>query len=169
MNEQTDILIAALAEIDRHVARAGWDQPARLFALVSTEVLIRQEPSLAAHLTSGSPDSLSSIEQEDFVIGDDVFETLGRMQWPATVQGCAIVMERTFLGPRHEADIPSDPAAAEAFVREHPDRQEARVVVGAMREDTVHGLARLRSHPEELLSSDDLVPALSRALLATLR
>lgn len=169
MTEQTDTLIAALAEIERHVSRAGWDQPTRLFALVRTDVLIRQEPSLAEHLTAGSPDSLSSIEQEDFVAGDDLAATLAGLQWPATVAGCAITLERTFLPPRFESEIPDDPAAAAEFVRAHPERQEARVVVGALRDGTQHGLGRLLSHPEELLGGVDFVPGLAKALIATLQ
>ena len=31
-----DALVASLMEIERHVAGLGWDQPARLFALVPT-------------------------------------------------------------------------------------------------------------------------------------
>ncbi|CAI9410665.1 MULTISPECIES: PPA1309 family protein [Aestuariimicrobium] len=169
MSEQTNTLIAALAEIERHVSRAGWDQPARLFALVRTDVLIQQEPSLAAHLTAGSPDSLSSIEQEDFVLGDSLFATLSRIQWPATVAGCALALERSFLPPALDSQIPSDPAAAEEFVHHHPQRQDARVVVGALRDGTQHGLGRLLSHPDELLGGDDFVPGLATALLGTLR
>ena len=35
-----DALVASLMEIERHVAGLGWDQPARLFALVPTVELI---------------------------------------------------------------------------------------------------------------------------------
>ena len=35
-DQQTERLLAALVEIERFVGRAGWDQPARLFALVPT-------------------------------------------------------------------------------------------------------------------------------------
>ena len=167
--EQANALIAALAEIERHVSRAGWDQPTRLFALVRTDVLISQEPSLAAHLRAGSPDSLSSVEQEDFVAGEDLGKTLAGLQWPATVGGCAIALERTFLPPEFEGEIPDDPAAAEEFVHSHPKRQDARVVVGALRDGTQHGLGRLLSHPDELLGGVDFVPGLAKALVRTLQ
>ena len=39
----TDVLTAALIEVERHVGRAGWDQPARLFALVPTAEFILAE------------------------------------------------------------------------------------------------------------------------------
>ena len=35
-----DALTAALLEIERHVTHGGWDQPARLFALVPTAELV---------------------------------------------------------------------------------------------------------------------------------
>ena len=41
-------LAAAVLEIEAHVAQDGWDQPARLYALVDTATLVAQEPALAA-------------------------------------------------------------------------------------------------------------------------
>ena len=40
-------LIAALADIERHVSELGWDQPARLFALVDTATLLELSRSCA--------------------------------------------------------------------------------------------------------------------------
>ena len=37
-------LATAVLEIERHAAEAGWDQPARLFALVETARLVAREP-----------------------------------------------------------------------------------------------------------------------------
>ena len=65
----SDALVAALLEIERHVGGIGWDQPARLFALVPTAELIAAEPQLAEHLSGASepqPEQLSAIEQEGF-------------------------------------------------------------------------------------------------------
>ena len=47
-------LIACLMDIERHVSTAGWDQPARLFALVPTDELVRSEPELAQNLSLGT-------------------------------------------------------------------------------------------------------------------
>lgn len=163
-----DALVAALIEIEHHIARAGWDQPARLFALVRTDALIRQEPSLAQHLRAGSPDSLSSIEQEDFVLGEDPVETFATMQWPASVSGCALMIERSFLPPQFEADIPEDADAAADFVHRHPERQDARVIVGVLRDGEQHAIARLKSHPEDLLGGAELAPGLTHVLAGTL-
>jgi hypothetical protein len=47
-------------------------------------------------------------------------------------------------------------------------QQEMRVVVGVDRAAHRHGVARIRSRPEELLGAADLVPGLTDALAHTL-
>ena len=64
--EQAERLLAGLVEIERFVGQAGWDQPARLFALVPTEELLAAEPGLVDQLTVTAEGSLSSIEQDEF-------------------------------------------------------------------------------------------------------
>lgn len=161
-------LLAALTEIERHVGAQGQGQPARLFALVRTDQLISAEPSLAAHLDARLPDSLSSIEQEDFHAGGDLMATLSRITWPATVTGCAVAVERVFLPSNLEDEIPADPSAAERFVAEHPQREDVRLVVGALRDGSHHGVARIASQPDDLVAAPDLVPGLVQVLAATL-
>lgn len=164
----TDALVAALVEVERHVARLGWDQPARLFALVPTAALLAAEPSLAEHLAAGYPDGFSSIEQEEFRQGDDLAETLLRITWPATVAGCVLALERAFLPADAEVDLPDDPDAAAVVVAEHPRRVDVRVVVGVTRDGERHGVARVRGEGGELLGGAELVPALADALAHTL-
>lgn len=164
-------LAAALLEIERYVGRHGWDQPARLFALVPTHELVAAEPSLADQLLAGRDvpeDALSSIEQEDFAHGDDPLEALVRLGWPSAVAGVALAMERALLEARHEGAIPADPGEAESFVANHPDRRDVRLVVGVLRDGSRHGVARLRDHPDELVGGQDLVPGLADALARTL-
>ncbi len=166
-----DALVAALMEIERHVSHGGWDQPARLFALVPTAELVAAEPSLAEQIAR--PDdlpegALSSIEQDGFRTGADLVDDLDRITWPATVHGCALAVERLFVPPHVESDIPDDPDAAAAFVAEHPERHDVRVVVGVTRAGTRYGVARLRTNPDDLLAADDLVPGLGEALTRTL-
>lgn len=161
-----DALVAALVEIEHHVGSFGWEQPARLFALVRTAELVAAEPQLG--LTVTSDDALSSIEQEDFRDGDDLLTTLAQISWSPSVTGCAISVERAFLPAGLEDQIPDDPDEAARFVANHDSRQDVRVVVGALRDGTTHGLARLVSHPEELLGGTDLVPGLAQALSGTL-
>ncbi|MGO4955781.1 PPA1309 family protein [Luteococcus sp. Sow4_B9] len=169
VSELPEALVAALVEIEQYVGQSGWDQPARLFALVRTADLVAAEPQLAEQLTVTSDDALSSIEQEDFRDGEDLFETLSRIGWSDDVHGCALSLERSFLPAGLEDQIPAHPDDAARFVANHPQHQDVRVVVGALRDGSTHGLARLVTQPDELLGGHDLVPGLSRVLAETLR
>ena len=173
-SERHAALVAALLELDRHLGEAGWDQPARLFALVHTDELAVAEPGLAAELglrTSGAgglPDALTAIEQDHFDPGGDLLTGLAGIDWPPAVFGCAVSTERTFLPAAHEADLPEDTDVAAEIVANHPERQEIRVVVGVDRAGNRHGVARLASRPDDLLGAEDLVPGLATALAHTL-
>src|SRR5699024_5611632 len=57
-----DPLLRAAVDTEQHVARAGWDQPPRLFALVRTSRLREREPDLVPDLGPG--DGYTAIEQE---------------------------------------------------------------------------------------------------------
>jgi hypothetical protein len=165
----SDALAAAVMEVERHVGAGGWDQPARLFALVPTEELVAAAPELAAQLGTDHPDGhLSSIEQDDFHGGMDLTEALAHIAWPATVGGCVLSLERAFLPSQYESDLPDDPALASDVVANHPHRQELRLVTGVLRDGTRHAVGRLRTDPFELLGGADLAPGLATALLATL-
>ncbi len=168
MSEQTSRLIAVLADVERHVGSAGWDQPARLFSLVATQELLELEPQLADQVPQASLDSLTAIEQDGFAAGQDPLARLREVCWPPSVTGTALALERTFLPAEYEADIPENADAATQFVMQHPKRVDVRVVVGVLRDGTAHGLARLRSNPDELLGGVDLVPGLTEALRYTL-
>lgn len=164
-------LQTVLLEIEGHVGRLGWDQPARLFALVNTDDLLTAEPTLAEALASGrrgDPASLTAVEQDEFHAGNDLLEDLERVAWPASVLGCALSVERVFVPASVEGQIPEDSAEAADFVAHHPERQDLRVVVGVTRAGASHGFARLKTQPDELLSGTDLVPGLARALARTL-
>lgn len=173
-------LVAVLMEIERHIAADGWDQPPRLFALVSSTELSTEltaaESALAAQLGDSdaadrSADALTAVEQDDFPAAGpsaDLTDELARISWPPTVTGCALSLVRTFLPSTAEAEIPEDPAAAVDYVNDHPDRQEIRVVIGVDRAGHRHGLARLASQPDELLAAEDLIPGFSVVLAHTL-
>lgn len=165
---EQDALTAALIEIERYVARAGWAQPARLFALVPTAELLAAEPSLADQLHVDLPDALSSVEQDDFHVVPDLLTALSRIAWPPSVAGCALSVERSFLPAADEPALPEDPDEAELFVAEHPHRQDIRLVAGVLRDGTQVSVARLVTNPEELLVGRQLVPALNTALADTL-
>ena len=60
-------LAAAVLEIESHIASGGWDQPARLYALVDTAQLVVREPALASAMgldSSSAQGSLTAIEQD---------------------------------------------------------------------------------------------------------
>jgi hypothetical protein len=166
-------LASAVLEIESHVGQEGWDQPARLYALVDTAALVVQEPALAAAMEIDGPGdegSFTPIEQDGLPQGQPLEESLQAIVWPAAVAGCAAVVERLVLPPDVDADIPDDPAEAERFAREHPDRQEVRIVAGATRAGASYCALRLRSHDDEesVVDGTDLVPGLIQLLHATL-
>ena len=160
-------LAVAVLEIERHAAAAGWDQPARLFALVPTAELAAREPQLADRL---GQEALTSIEQEGLVPGQSLEEQLAAITWPPTVHGCAALVERFVLPPQVEAELPDDAASAATFAAEHPDRQEVRIVAAATRTGASYCALRLRAHDqdESVLTGPDLVPELVALVLATL-
>ena len=164
-----EALTAAVLDVERYVSAAGWDQPARLFALAPTAALVKAAPDLAAQL--GAPDRapghLSSIEQEDFHGGRDLLAALAHLAWPQTVVGCILALERSFLPPAFEPAIPDDPDDAAQFVNDHPERQELRVVTGVLRDGARHSVARVKDRPDELLGGTDMAPGLAAALLDT--
>jgi hypothetical protein len=166
-------LAAAVLEIEAHVAQDGWDQPARLYALVETAALVAQEPALAAAMSIDGPGdegSFTPIEQEGLPPGQTLEEALHSIAWPDSVAGCAAVIERLVLPPGTDDDIPEDPTSAELFAREHPDRQEVRMVAGVTRAGASYCALRLRAHDDEqsVVNGTELVPGLLELLHATM-
>jgi hypothetical protein len=166
-------LASAVLEIESHASGQGWDQPARLFALVETAQLVEREPALATAMgldESAAQGSLTPIEQDQLVPERSLEEQLQSISWPAGVQGCAAVVERLVLPPDADAAIPDDATEAEAFARTHPDRQEVRIVAGATRAGSTYCALRLRAHDEDqsVVAGADLVPVLLQLLQATL-
>lgn len=166
-------LRTAVAEVERHVAVEGWDQPPRLFALVETADLLSREPGLAAtlQLDAGVAASLTPVEQEDLPEGATLEDLLARVAWPAAVLGAALCVERLILPPHVEAAMPSEEQAALSYLAEHPEREEMRVSVGVLRDASSACALRLRSHDgdDDVMHGPDLVPGLVAALAATLR
>lgn len=159
-------------EIESHVAQDGWDQPARLYALVKTSDLLSQEPGLAKSMgldAVTAATSYTSIEQDSLPGDRNLEDALAHMMWPDQVVGCAAVVERIMLPPSVEENLPEDPAELLDFVAAHPERQEVRLVAAVTRHGGVHSALRART-PEtaELLEGPDLVPGLIAQLQQTL-
>jgi hypothetical protein len=166
-------LAAAVLEIESHIAEGGWDQPARLYALVDTAQLVAREPALASAMgldSASAEGSLTPVEQDQLSPDRPLETVLESIVWPADVTGCAAVVERLVLPPDVDEQIPDDPAAAEEFAREHPDRQEVRIVAGVTRTGSTYCALRLRAHDDDhsVVGGGDLVPQLLALLGATL-
>jgi hypothetical protein len=180
MNEETvhpvdpvdTVLRDAVREIEKHAAEAGWDQPARLYALVPTADLVAREPALAAAMgldESTAAGTLTPVEQDQMPADRSLEQVLGQIMWPAEVYGCAAVVERLVLPPAADTEMPEDPDAAARYAAEHPERQEVRIVAGATRGGSTYCTLRLRAHDDaSVVESPDLVPALLQLLLGTL-
>jgi hypothetical protein len=166
-------LRAAVLELERHVAGAGWDQPAQLYALVPAGDLIRDD-SEAAQLVGlppdTDPDTLVTIEQGDLPAELSLEELLEQIEWPPEVRGTAVVLERLVLPPS-VGEVPEASDEATRFAQDHPEREEVRIVAGALRGGATYAAMRLRSRDEDLavLESPDLVPTLLELLQSTLR
>ncbi|MFS3128522.1 PPA1309 family protein [Nocardioides sp. Bht2] len=165
-------LASAVLEIETHAAQSGWDQQGRLFALVSTAVLVAAEPELARAMgldEASAEGSFTPVEQE-IPPGQLVEEALGTLMWPASVAGCAAIVERFVLPTSADAEMPDDPEAAQAYAAAHPERQEVRMVAGVTRAGATYCALRLRSHDDEqsVVGGVDLVPELLEMLQATL-
>lgn len=165
-----DSLFNVLRDIETHVARAGWDQPARLFALVETRRLVASEPSVAAALSESdlSSEGLSAVEQEGFTLGEDMAATFAQIMWGPAVAGCALAVERTMVPSEVEDDLPADPIQAGHIVASHPRRMDLRLVVGVLRDGSHHAIGRLAGSTSELLSGSEMVPGLVSVLEQTL-
>ncbi len=165
-----DALAAAVREIESHAADGGWDQPARLYALVDTADLLSREPALASHLgLDDAATGLTPVEQE-LVADRPLEQLLEEIVWPASVLGCAAVVERLVLPPAADAELPGDAAAATAYAHHHPDRQEVRIVAGATRGGATYCALRMRAHDDasSVVTGTDLVPGLLELVVNTL-
>lgn len=165
-------LLELAREIERYVSTDGWDQNPRLFAVARTVDLVALEPEIAEALGDDGldPESFTPIEQESFDVERDLDEVLATTTWPAEVVGAAIALERVMLPPSAEAGLPEDPEALAAAAVDHPERQDVRIVVVALRDARRMCALRLRSHDvdDEVLVGEQLVPGLADALAATL-
>ena len=158
----------AAAEVEAHVAQAGWDQRPTLFALVRAGQFVVDEPETAAQLglEAASGEALTPIEQEALPDGE-LDAALAQIAWPASVAGCALSQEIVILPPGAEDALSSAQSAAT-----HPDRREGRLVVAVLRDGSSAAMLRLRGRDgqpdDDLVTGPELAPNLVTALVATL-
>lgn len=156
-------------DTEQHVARAGWDQPARLFAIARNSELLEREPALAGQLVGTDPEGYSTIEQEGLLEGSSIEETLGRVAWPEEVVGAALSIERIVVPPSAEQELPAERDAAVDALAQHPDRQDVRLLVAVLRDGEGICLLRQRAHDEDdkVAIGNDIAPGLLEALRST--
>ncbi|WP_448073004.1 PPA1309 family protein [Georgenia yuyongxinii] len=168
---------AAVRDLERHVATLGWEGPVFVFALVRTAEALERTPELARELPEEAvrtaavdPEHLTGIEQEGLPDADTLEELLGRLAWPDSVEGAAVVVERMVVPPEAESAMPTDPSAAVEYLMGHPDRQDVRMAAGVLRTGESWCALRSRSHDfdDAVAGSSDAVPGLVEALRATL-
>lgn len=164
-------LITCALDTERHVARSGWDQPIRLFALVSTATLLENEPALAAQIAESERDGFTAIEQDDLPSTTSVEELLGSIAWPEQVEGVAVAVERIVVPPEAEEGLPHDPQAALEALAAHPDRADVRLLAAVLRNGEQVTLLRQRAHDrdEDVAMGAQIAPGLVEALFSTLR
>lgn len=172
-------LARAVVEIERHVAQAGWDAPVRVFALVRTAAALAADPDLAQLLDGAAvaeaqadPQALTAVEQEGLPAAADLEDLLGQLAWPDSVDGVALSAEQIVLPPQAEAEAVAMTDARErlAYLTDHPEREEMRLVVGVLRQGQSWCAVRSRrlDSPEAVVTGSALVPGLVEALSATL-
>jgi hypothetical protein len=167
-------LTRAVLELDEYASSLGWDQPARLYALVDATALRRHDPAVARQLGLDGEEqggALTSVEQDELPAGTPLDEFLATIAWPELVAGCAMVVERLMLPPGAEEQVPSGVSEEElaAWVADHPDRREVRMTVAVLRDGARESALRLREKDSatQVLTGADLVPGLADALAAT--
>lgn len=170
-------LTRAVLELERYVARGGWDAPVRLFALIRPAEAMAADPGLRAQLppdlvasADADPASITSVEQEDLPAAESIEDLLAQISWPPAVAGAAVVLERFVVPPDAERDLPPDPDEALAALLAHPQRQDIRLAVGVLRDGTSCCAIRSRAHDEDTQvgTGSDLAPGVVHALAATL-
>ncbi len=162
---------AAAVDTERHVAKLGWDQAPRMFALVRTGPLLEREPQLAGELSSSDPEGFTSVEQEGLPSTASMESLLGRLAWPDEVDGVALAVERVVVPPEAEQDLPSDPEEATEALGVHPQRKDVRLFVAVLRDGESVCLLRQRDHDsdDDVALGQDIAPGLVHALQTTLQ
>ncbi len=172
-------LARTVMELEAHVARAGWDAPVGVFALVRTAAALEADPSVAELLdeqalaeAGADPHSLTVIEQENLPAAQDLEDLLTQLAWPGSVDGAAVSVERIMVPPeaQREAEALEDPQARLDLLASHPQRNDVRIVAGVLRSGTSWCAVRGRGQDDDanVLQGADLVPGLIEALAATL-
>jgi hypothetical protein len=179
-------LYRCIRDVAEYADAEGWDRPPQMFALVPTVDLVAAEPSLQDELDDGA--ELTPIAQEPFpddVTGEFALdEFLSTTTWPDAVTGCVLVQQIVVLPPDAEqalddamypvlADRDAAGRAARDAAATHPDRRDARLLAGVLRDGTSLALLQVRPADDEEDPFGDLelrtYPGLANDIVAALR
>jgi hypothetical protein len=135
------------------VAREGWDQAVRLFAIVPTSAARADNPELSLL----DDREYASLEQETGT--QDVADLLAGIEWESDVVGAVVVMERVMVEGEPESLDDASPA----------QRHDVRMACAVLRTGAAMYAVRLRSHDSDdsVVVGPDLSPQLGELLLAT--
>ncbi|MDO5671674.1 MAG: PPA1309 family protein [Actinomycetaceae bacterium] len=170
-------LASVVLEIEAYQSSRGWDMPLAVFALVPTARLLEESPETSDEdrakieaTLAASPGHLSAVEQTAIPASMSLEDILGHMAWPQDVQGAAIAAERTTLPSSVMDGAPEDPQELLSYLQNHPEAQQVRMVVGAVREGATWCAMRLRSKDSEenVIQGAELIPTLAEHVKATL-
>ncbi|MFI7588341.1 PPA1309 family protein [Spongisporangium articulatum] len=173
----TQAVNRVVVELERHASLAGWDGPVRLFALVRTAGALERDGSLAERLppdvldaARADPEHLTAVEQENLPEAETLSDLLAGISWPDSVDGAAVVVERSVVPPEVEKDLPDDEAAAAAILADHPSRRDVRMAAAVLRSGPRSCAVRARDHDsdDKVVVGPTLVPALADIVAATL-
>lgn len=168
-------LARTLVEIEGHVDQLGWDRPVLVFALARTLAVRDADPQVARLLppealqeAQANPEALTAVLQEDLPEASTLEELLGALAWPEHVEGAAICTEYTVVpaAVEQEALALADEQERAELLRTHPERQDVRILAGALRSGESWCVMRSRGQ-EELLQGESLVPQLVTGLHST--
>ena len=166
-----------VVELEQHVAAAGWDAPIRIFALIRTAAALERDADLSRQLPAdvvaaaqADPDHLTAVEQEGLPEAETLHDLLGQLAWPESVDGAAIVVERSVIPPAVEAQMPKDEEEALAWLQAHPERRDVRLAAATLRSGQHACALRARDHDadDQVAVGPDLAPGLVAAMAATL-
>jgi len=134
---------------------------------------VAAEPALAARLgldAQTGAGSFTPVQQDDLPADRPLEQVLHEIVWPPQVAGCAAVIERVVLPGDVEQRLPDDEHELATLVREHPSREDVRIVAAVTRDGRGHCAVRVRANDRDdaVMDGAALVPGLLTLLDRTL-
>ncbi|MDQ1245743.1 MAG: hypothetical protein QG597_110 [Actinomycetota bacterium] len=165
-------LRTAVDELVSELTSIGWGQPTRLFALVSSDLLLAEEPELASEI-GAQPGTFTAIEQDGFDLTLTLPDMLSRIAWPEGVLGAAIAVEQLVLPPSAEADLSTTAPAQDLAAAAAADARATslRIVAAVTRDGLEDTVFMVEGHDDPIRGGADerLAPRVIESLALTFR